>query len=374
MKKIAFSAFATGSLALLVGVTDTEASSYTVQPGDSLWKIASTNTISMSDLKQLNNLTSDMIYPNQTLKLAASTVNAPTTISKKPVQTAPVPQTVPVESTSTYVVMSGDTLSKIANQHKTTVSAIQQLNGLSDDIIYIGQALKVTGTFQAVKPLITPPKSEPVATTAPPKIPTPSIIGSTNGTVRVVAGDTLSSIAYQQGISVTQLMNWNNLTSSSIRVGQVLKVENSLVATMPQTKPVSAPVITPPVSITPSTVGKIVSTATSFLGTPYIWGGASARGFDCSGYIHYIYTAAGISVPRTNTIGLDARSYEVSNPQIGDLVFFKDTYRPGISHVGIYLGDNIFIHAGGDRVQISFVNDLYWSQHFDSYKRFYSMN
>ncbi|CAM3267551.1 peptidoglycan endopeptidase [Filibacter tadaridae] len=359
MKKVAFSALAAGSLALFVGVSDTEASSYAVQPGDSLWKVAAAHAVSVSDLKSWNQLTSDMIHPNQTLKLAASS----TVVATKPAQKKPVKQSTTVESSHLYVVASGDTLSRIAQRHQTTVRSIQQLNGLSGDRIFAGQSLKVTGTTGS-----TPVVSKP----AVPKKPAPTV--STTGTVRVVAGDTLSGIAYRQGITVTQLMNWNNLTSSNIRVGQVLKVENALVATQPNTKPVSAPVVSPSVPTGSGTVGSVISTATSLIGTPYVWGGSTARGFDCSGYIYHVYSTAGVSVPRTNTIGFDARSYEVSNPQVGDLVFFKDTYRAGISHMGIYLGNHTFIHAGGDRVQISSLQAGYWAQHFDSFKRLYAMN
>ena len=100
----------------------------------------------------------------------------------------------------------------------------------------------------------------------------------------------------------------------------------------------------------------------------------STRGFDCSGFIYYVYNQAGVSIPRTNAKGFDARSYEVSKPQVGDLVFFKNTYTAGISHVGIYIGNNQFLHAGGDRVQVTSLSDSYWSKHFDSFKRLYSMD
>src|SRR5690606_12104916 len=94
-------------------------------------------------------------------------------------------------------------------------------------------------------------------------------------TYKVVGGDTLSGIAYRNGISVTQLMNWNGLTSSLIRVGQVLKIENSTAAPT-QTTPVSNPA--PPAAS--DTIGKIVETAKSLTGIPYVWGGSTSSGFD----------------------------------------------------------------------------------------------
>ncbi|TWT02449.1 LysM peptidoglycan-binding domain-containing protein [Planomicrobium sp. CPCC 101079] len=420
MKKIAFSVLATGSLALFFGVSDTEASSYTIKSGDSLWKIANDNNVSVSSLKQWNNLTSDIVYPNQKLTVSAPESATSSTAASKSSATKST------ASSSTYIVKSGDTLSKIALQYKTSVSTLQKANGISGSTIYVGQKLKVTGTASSVaatKPATTTSTSKsstykvasgdtlsgiakkagvsvtqlmnwnnlssslirvgqvlqienssssntsPAATAPASSVSAPST--SATGTYKVVSGDTLSGIAHRHGVSVTQIMNWNNLTSSLIRVGQTLKIENSLVATQPSTTPVSAPVTAPTNS---STVNTIISTATSLQGIPYVWGGSTTRGFDCSGYIYYVYNKAGISVPRTNTTGLDARSYDVSKPQVGDLVFFKNTYRQGISHVGIYMGNNKFIHAGGDRVQITSLNDSYWGKHFDSFKRLYAMD
>ncbi|MDN7243137.1 LysM peptidoglycan-binding domain-containing protein [Planococcus sp. N028] len=421
MKKIAFSVLATGSLALFLGVSDTEASTYTIKSGDSLWKVATENKVSVSNLRQWNNLNTDTVYPNQKLTLTAPKTVTVATSEKKAAATV---STVTASST-TYIVKSGDTLSKIASQYKTSVSALQKLNGISGSTIYVGQKLKVNGTAvsPAPKPAATVTtvspstsstykvvsgdslsgiakkkgvtvtqlmkwnnlsssvirvgqvlKIENAVSSSQPSAPaaaTPAPAASTTGTYKVVSGDTLSGIAHRHGISVTQIMNWNNLTSSNIRVGQTLKVNNTLVATQPSTTPVSAPVTAPKSS---STVNTIISTATSLQGIPYVWGGATPQGFDCSGYIYYVYNKAGVSVPRTNTTGLDARSYDVSKPQVGDLVFFKNTYRQGISHVGIYIGNNQFIHAGGDRVQITSLNDSYWGKHFDSYKRLYAMD
>lgn len=358
MKKVAFSVIATGSLALFAGTGDAEASSYKVKAGDSLWKIASENNVSLSNLKQLNGLTSDVIYPNQVLQLASTTANPPA--SNKPADNNNAkPGT--GASTSTYTVKPGDTLARIASQHKTTVGAIQRLNNIPSHLIFPGQVLKVSGTVQA------PSTPKPPATN--PSTPPPASAG---GTYRVASGDTLSAIAYRQGISVTQLKNWNNLNSNLIYVGQVLKVKNNVVETQPNPPPV---VTTPPPAQSASGTAKnIVSQAMALQGIPYVWGGSTTSGFDCSGFLYYVYNKAGVKIPRTNTVGYDARSYEVSKPQVGDLVFFKNTYQAGISHAGIYIGDNKFIHAGGDRVQVTSLSDSYWKKHFDSYKRLYAMD
>lgn len=365
MKKISFSIMAAGSLAFIVGTGDAEASSsHKVQPGDSLWKIASANNVSVNDLKTWNNLSSDTIYPAQVLKIQGTTQQQVTKPQAKPIkQETPKPNTTPTTMNTTYTVKSGDTLSKIAGQHKTTVGAIQRLNNITGHMIFPGQQLKVNGVPQAAKP------STPTETQKP--VQAPPAPGVSTGTHTVVKGDTLSGIAHQHGITVTQLQNWNGITSHMIYVGQTLKVENRVVETPKNPPPIVA---APNIESASSSIQNIVRLATSLQGTPYVWGGSSVNGFDCSGFLYYVYSQNGVDVPRTNTVGFHARSYEVSNPKVGDIVFFRDTYTTGISHAGIYLGDNKFIHAGGDRVQISSLSEGYWAKHFDSFKRLYAMD
>ncbi|WP_298829516.1 C40 family peptidase [uncultured Planococcus sp.] len=344
MRKIIFTLFAATALTFAIGASDTEASTYTVKTGDTLWKIASSNKVSVDQLLTWNKLSSNSIHPNQTIKVAAVSTPA------APPQKTSIPKT-PTNSATTYTVKAGDTLSHIARVHSTSVSSIQQLNKLSGSNIQPGQKLTVSGKLQPAAPAVIV------------KTPVAPVVSKTS-TYRVVSGDTLTNIAQRHGTSVSQLMSLNGMKTSSIRIGQVLKVTGESVNKKPVT--VSNPVAAPSTS---GKVSSLVSLANSFLGTPYKWGGAAPGGFDCSGFIYYVYNQAGISVPRTNTTGLDAISSNVSSPQVGDFVFFKDTYRPGISHMGIFIGNNSFIHAGGDRVQITSLSDSYWSKHFDSYQR-----
>ncbi|MDQ0429819.1 peptidoglycan endopeptidase LytE [Planomicrobium stackebrandtii] len=346
MRKIIFTLFAATTLSLAIGASDTEASSYTIKPGDTLWKIASSNNVSVDQLITWNKLSSNSIYPNQKIKVAA--------VASPPKVTAPKTS---ASSVSTYTVKAGDTLSHIARVHSTSVSSIQQLNKLAGSMIRPGQKITVRGQAQATAPA--PAIKAPAAAPAVSK----------SSSYRVVSGDTLFNIAKKHGTTVSQLTSLNGLKTTSIRVGQVLKVTGSSAAKQPVT-------VSNPVSAAPAASGNIstlVATANSLLGTPYKWGGAAPGGFDCSGFIYHVYNKAGISIPRTNTTGYDAMSYAVSSPQVGDLVFFKNTYRAGISHMGIYIGHNSFIHAGGDRVQITSLNDSYWGKHFDSYQRLNAM-
>lgn len=216
-------------------------STYTVQSGDTLWKIATANNISVQDLKTWNTLTSDSIYVNQTLTLVA-------------------PQT-------TYAVQSGDTLSAIAKKYGITVDSLKVTNSLSSDMIYVGQVLKIpTNTIQP---------------------PTPTV----------------------------------------------------------------------------SKVNLLVTEAKKYIGTPYVWGGSTPSGFDCSGYVNYVFTKIGVSIPRTAATIWSATK-PVASPAVGDLVFFT-TYATGPSHLGIYLGNNQFIHASSSvGVTISDLTNSYWKARY----------
>ena len=109
-------------------------------------------------------------------------------------------------------------------------------------------------------------------------------------------------------------------------------------------------------------VNSIVSTAKRYMGTPYVFGGESPEeGFDCSGFLEYVFAQNGIGIPRTADEQYKlGRLVKPSQLTKGDLVFFT-TYEPGASHCGIYLGDDNFIHAASSGVRIDNLNDDYWS-------------
>lgn len=119
------------------------------------------------------------------------------------------------------------------------------------------------------------------------------------------------------------------------------------------------------VTSAPSNSGGLVGTAQSQLGAPYVWGGTTPSGFDCSGFINYVYNSQGISIPRTAQAIYDA-SAKTSNPSPGDIVFFTGTYNSGsyITHAGIYVGNGNFIHAGSSGVQTASLSSSYWSSHY----------
>lgn len=106
---------------------------------------------------------------------------------------------------------------------------------------------------------------------------------------------------------------------------------------------------------------RVIQNAMAYMGTPYVFGGASPGGFDCSGFVMYVFSGAGISLPRTADV-----QYEVGTPidksdlRAGDLVFFS-TYTYGASHVGISLGGDRFIHASSSKgVTVDTLNRGYW--------------
>lgn len=115
-----------------------------------------------------------------------------------------------------------------------------------------------------------------------------------------------------------------------------------------------------------SKVSDVIKTAKSYMGTPYVFGGATPKGFDCSGYLQYVFQRQGISIPRTADeqykLGLRTKSTKELVP--GDLVFFE-TYEKGASHCGIYLGKGEFIHASTSKgVRIDELSNSYWNPRF----------
>jgi len=118
----------------------------------------------------------------------------------------------------------------------------------------------------------------------------------------------------------------------------------------------------------------VVSAAMKHLGARYVFGGTSPAGFDCSGFVWYVHQALGKSVSRGLWGQLNGGPRIALNAlQPGDTVFFANTYMPGLSHAGIYIGGGRFIHASDESsgVKISSLSDSYWGPRYIGASRLY---
>ena len=119
-------------------------------------------------------------------------------------------------------------------------------------------------------------------------------------------------------------------------------------------------------------VVRMLNIAMRFGGVPYVWGGETPAGFDCSGFVQYVFRQIGINLPRTADVQYElGRKVTQAELQPGDLVFFE-TYEPGASHDGIYVGDGKFIAANsGTGVAIVSLGDQYWSSKYLGARRLF---
>ncbi|PKM77761.1 MAG: peptidoglycan endopeptidase [Firmicutes bacterium HGW-Firmicutes-15] len=234
-------------------------------------------------------------------------------------------------SQSSYVVQSGDCLWNISNSTGVSVDTIKQINGLHSDNLSIGQILNLGGY------------------SAPEVVQAPT---GDSSTYTVVSGDNLWDISRKFGTSVQNIRALNGLTSDALNVGDVLKVNGTVV-------------YNPPVSRAGGNVSgsRVVEKAAQYLGTPYRYGGSGPGGFDCSGFAKYVLGQFQVDLPRT---AASQYGYGVTVAQgdllPGDLVFFACS-GSGIDHVGIYSGDSSFIHSSsphsGGVIYSSLTNGYY---------------
>ncbi|PEI87234.1 SH3 domain-containing protein [Bacillus toyonensis] len=113
----------------------------------------------------------------------------------------------------------------------------------------------------------------------------------------------------------------------------------------------------------------LLAYAKSMQGVPYVWGGTSANGVDCSGYIYHVFKKFGHNISRQSVAGYWSSLPKTSSPQPGDLIYFQNTYKAGPSHMGIYLGGGSFIQSGDKGVAIASLSNSYWKSHFLGYTK-----
>ena len=199
--------------------TTSNAQTYTVVAGDSVWKIAHQFGISMDTLRSLNNIQNNFIYPGQVLKIQASNTVTPSTPSSNQTTTT---------TTGSYTVKAGDSLWKIANQHGLSLSQLKSINHLSSDLIYPGQKLVVKSG--ATSTSITTSSQNTVTNQTTTPVSRPS--ANTQASYTVKAGDSLWAIATKHGLSVSQLKSLNQLSSDMIYPGQKLTVKGGNTASV----------------------------------------------------------------------------------------------------------------------------------------------
>jgi peptidoglycan DL-endopeptidase LytE len=164
----------------------------------------------------------------------------------------------------------------------------------------------------------------------------------------VVTGETLYRIALRYNVTIESIRAVNNLSSDTISAGQRIKIPVPRTATL--------------VPSSSSSQQGVSEVSQRYLGVTYRFGGTNANGLDCSGFVQIVFAEMGLKLPRTSALQFQA-GIEVAREDLiqGDLVFFDTTGR-GVSHVGIYLKDNQFIHAASNpgKVTISSLSEKYW--------------
>lgn len=350
-----------GSLLLLIISAPDPASAggvYFVKTGDTLTHISRLFGVDVERIREANRLRSADLAPGDRIRIP-DVATSPDTIAgdtrRHAVRSDRVLQAVCRDEKVYHSVVRGDTLSSIAARYATELDSLLQLNALRKTArLSIGQKILVR-------------KSGPSSHT-------------------VSRGETLTRIASRYGIEADEIARLNRLDGSRIAVGQRLLIEpcdpyatagsappslggtdtaeetGGLGAT-PDSSPQSAP--------TAAIAQRVVDLAQTMLNVPYRFGGNSLRGIDCSAYVQRVFGLLDVRIPRTarEQYAVGARVGR-DDIQIGDLLFFR-TYASFPSHVGIYLGENLFIHASSmiRKVAIDSIDLPYYRKRFIGARR-----
>lgn len=469
VKRMVGTSLATSAALAAFATTNVSADEvYTIESGDTLSAISREFDLSIADLIEVNTIDNqDLIIAGHSLNIP--TVDAPVVVSTKRV----------ADASNVYTVVAGDTLNKIAADFDTTAQNLRDLNGISGDLILVGQQLKVKGevaqetTVEQTAPVAEETVETEVEATPVVEETVNNYVADVNGNYTVVAGDSINKIAGQFGVSASELRVQNNLSSDLILVGQSLAIPGLAAApaveeaqvveeteTVVEVASVESTVATEEAEFAPvansveetetadaeieaqvaaeeaqaaadaqaaaeveaqeqadaeaaaqaeaeaqaaadaqaaaeaeaaaqaeaeaqaeaaaaqaeaeaaaqaqtGNVTALLNNAYAQVGVPYVWGGKTPSGFDCSGFVNYVYKQTyGVNVGGyTGEQQYAGPKISVSSAQPGDLIFWGSYGSP--YHVAISLGNGQYIHSQrpGETVHSESINP-YWAPSF----------
>lgn len=329
---------------------------YVVKKGDSLYKISKKFKVSIRGIKNNNELISSRLKPGTEIIIPTKDKKQETTLQTSSVKhNSSKPNTEDKASVYKaedepyrYTVRKGDTLLAISKKFSVPVTEIREMNDLRSTKLKPGQQLIVKRTGPR--------------------------------TYTVQKGDNINKIARKFDIDLDELKGMNDLETDILKPGQKLLLEpqaepdeitmsnyEAILSQAQIEKEIQGVTESEEISLK----DKLILFARKFINIPYRFGGNSLLGIDCSAFVQKVYGMIGVNLPRSAREQFHEGMYiDSAELSIGDLVFFR-TYAPFPSHVGIYLGDNLFIHASskGKRVTINSLMEPYYFKRFIGAKR-----
>lgn len=326
---------------------------YTARKGDNFSGIAKRYHVKINDLKNVNTVSEKNIKPGD--RIIIPTVKKEVQ-KKTPKGPNPIDKSADTSQTSHkdiyHIVKKGDTLSSISHRYSVSITELKDLNDLKKPSkLKNGQKLLV-------------------------KLDGPKMY-------TVKKGDNIWTIARKFHLDAEELMEINDMDSPSLSIGKKLYLEeNQPVSSEFQDNEILAKNLEEELNNVSesnefserSLQEKLSLFAQKLLHIPYKFGGNSILGIDCSAYVKKVYGLLGMDLPRTAREQFnEGESIDKEELSMGDLVFFK-TYASFPSHVGIYLGNNLFIHASskGKKVKVDNLDTPYFVKRFIGAKRLFN--
>ncbi|APG67686.1 LysM peptidoglycan-binding domain-containing protein [Lactobacillus delbrueckii subsp. lactis] len=347
-KNLLMTALATlsASGALLTTGASALADSYTVVKNDTLWGLSKKYGVSVSDLKKANGVSGHLIYVGQKLQIPTKS-NKATKTAKTSTSTSTVDTT-----STTHTVVKGDTLWSLAKKYGVSVSTLMKANNLSSSTILIGQSLNLragmtaygvngvtTGSSSTAASTNTASSTSTTASSQAPKAKKSTTTNtSSNSNTSTSANTQSQSTASNSSASTTTNTNTAASNANTTSSTNTAASRSQAVSQAPTASTSTA------TTTASASASAITSYALTFLGVPYVWGGTTPSGFDCSGFVQYVYSHFGINLGRTTyTQQYAGTKISVASAQAGDL-YFWGSYGSAY-HVAIALGGGQYVMA-----------------------------